>query len=249
MTERATPIDARLRVLLVMLEPTFALARILGLSLDELQRLVALGYFREYKLRGLSLRQMSRYLGKSVRTIAELSKASGEAGPLLDESRWLEWQRELVRAGSMSTIDAEGAAALLPGVDREEAEEMLESLVAAGLLVAREDGRYAAATEHVNMVREDLDARLDSLRQFLGGVAHVVYRRFFRDEGGEAFARVWTFSAERAQAAAFRAQQYETMREHAIRMDGSDAADKVELSALLAVVEHPTDPRWRSRRR
>src|SRR5688572_13117880 len=111
-------VDLRLRIVALSLEPTLALARIAGLPLDELQQLVADGYFRELRLRGLSLEQVARRFGKSKRTVVSLSVRSQQEGPLLDESRRLGWQRQVVRLTSTGARSTEELRAVV-GIDPE----------------------------------------------------------------------------------------------------------------------------------
>ena len=240
-------VDLRLRIVALSLEPTLALARIAGLPLDELQQLVADGYFRELRLRGLSLEQVARRFGKSKRTVVSLSVRSQQEGPLLDESRRLGWQRQVVRLTSTGARSTEELRAVV-GIDPERADEELEQMVESGLLERDADGRYRAAVMHVSFAREDVDARIESLRHFLQTVAHVLYRRFFRAEpGSEAFARVLTFSAVPEALSRLRERFYEQLREAAIAADGEAPESAAQGSVVFAAVTTPTDLAWRTR--
>ncbi|MEM9074510.1 MAG: hypothetical protein AAGE52_38805 [Myxococcota bacterium] len=248
MADHATSstVDLRLRILAVSLEPSLALARIMALPLDDLQQLVTDGYFRELRLRGQSLRQISRRMGKSLRTVATLSKRSQEKGPLLDESRRLGWQRAVIRATSQQACTVDELRAL-GGVEDHRVEEELEQMVASGLLEV-EDERYRVAVVHVSFAREETDARLESLRHFLTTVAHVVYRRFFRPEpNAEAFARVLSFSAEPQTLSALRARYYEALRDSVIETDSEASDEAPQGSVVFAAVTTPTDLAWSGR--
>lgn len=59
----------------------------MGLSVDDVQRLATLAYFREYRTRGLSLRQIAKRIGKSLRTVATLSKTANDTSIDLDDER------------------------------------------------------------------------------------------------------------------------------------------------------------------
>src|SRR5688500_7635165 len=118
----ATPqstVDLRLRIVALSLGPTFALARIVGLPLDELQQLVADGSFRELALRGLGRQPVARRSGKSKRTVVPLSNRSQQQGPLLDESRRLGWQRQVVRLTSLDARSVEDIRREVVGVEPE----------------------------------------------------------------------------------------------------------------------------------
>lgn len=247
-TRSQNTVDLRLRIVALSLEPTLALARIVGLPLDDLQQLVADGYFRELRLRGLSLEQVARRFGKSKRTVATISKRSHEQGPLLDESRRLGWQRQVVRLTSVEARTAEAIRREVVGVDAERIEEELEQMVESGLLERDEEGRYRAAVLHVSFAREDVDARIESLRHFLQTVAHVLYRRFFRPEAGtEAFARVLTFSAAPDALARLRERIYDQLKREAIAADAEAPENTAQGSVVFAAVTTPTDLAWKTR--
>jgi hypothetical protein len=241
-------LDLRLRIVALSLEPTLALARIVGLPLDDLQQLVADGYFRELRLRGLSLEQVARRIGKTKRTAATLAKRSKTQGPLLDESRRLGWQRQVVRLTSLEPKTADDIRAEVVGVASDRIEEELEQMVESGLLVRDDDDRYRAAVVHLSFAREDVDARIESLRHFLQTVAHVLYRRFFRPEpGSEAFARVLTFSAAPEALGRLREAFYERLREAVIAADAEAPEEAIQGSVVFAAVSTPTDLAWRAR--
>src|SRR4029453_2963377 len=79
---RISPLDLRLKVIAIVLEPALALARVLALPLDDLQRLVATGYFCEARTYGLSFRQIARRFDKSLRTVTNLARSSSADLPL-----------------------------------------------------------------------------------------------------------------------------------------------------------------------
>lgn len=246
MHEKLSGIDVRLRVLAVTLEPALSIARVMGLSLDDLQALVADGYFRELRLRGLSLAQVARRLGKSARTAATLSKKSNAMGPLLDASRRLGWQREVVRAVTAGPLSREQLLALVPSADSSMVEETLAQMVRSGLLDETDEG-FAPSTAHVSFARPDVDARLESLRHMLTSVAHVIYQRFFRSlDEGEALARVLSFSATAEQLEALGAQ-YPKLRDAVIEADGAAPEDADQGAVVFVVVRTPDDHLWRRR--
>ncbi|HBQ18673.1 MAG TPA: hypothetical protein DEF51_48610 [Myxococcales bacterium] len=246
-TRSVNTVDQRLSTLAVLLEPVCTLARVLGLSLDDLQRMLAVAYFREYRQRGLSLPAVARHLGKSERTVAKLSKESREEGSL-EGSRRLQLQRDVVRLGSIGPVDRETVGRLQPRLDATLVDDLLGQMELAGLVEETEAG-WVTVAEHIDMVSTELEARLDSLRHFLTSVAHLVYARFFkREPEASAFARVWTFTGTRAGLDALERETYERLRASAIALDGEDTDAKKLASVLFALVEPPDDIAWKPRR-
>ena len=79
-------IDLKLGALSALFEPAASVSRLLGLSVDDVQRLATTAYFRELRGRGMSLRQIAGRIGKSLRTVATLSKtAASLPEPVPDE--------------------------------------------------------------------------------------------------------------------------------------------------------------------
>ncbi|MEM9195629.1 MAG: hypothetical protein AAGF12_41060 [Myxococcota bacterium] len=176
-TETPSPIDARLRVLMSLLEPPLTFARLLNVSLTDMNELVATGYFRMLKARGVSWQGMVRRMQRSRRAIANLAKRARSAEPVLQGSQRVQLRRKLVR------VLAEGPAGLeelLQRVSKDDAEtlpEELEALVAEGI-VELEDREYRVSAAVLDLIGPGFDERLDSLRHFLEVVSQVVYRRF-----------------------------------------------------------------------
>ena len=242
-------LDARLLALAVTLEPALAMARILGLSLDDLERLVAIGYFREFRRRGLSLRGMTQRFGKSLRTLAILSKRTQQAGPPLSGSQRMGRKRRVVALLATSGRTSRATISRrLRDTTREELDETLAELVTDGIVARRED-RYEVVAAHVDLVKADLDHRIESLRHFLFAVGEVIYRRFWLiDDGGEAFARVFTFSASPRDLEQLRARLYALIREEVMKIDAESGSreDAIQGSITFTVVQRSDDPRWKA---
>lgn len=244
---RVSPVDVRLRVVALALEPALALARIAALPLDDLQRLVAAGYFRDARSRGLSFRAIARRFDKSLRTITNLSNVANEHGVPLESSQRLTWRRQLVHAAAARP---EGVAEralfqMLPDASTEALEAELQQLVDEGIL-ERADERIRVVARHLDLVQNDLAPRLESLRHFLRAVTAVVYRRFFvLDADAEAFARVLSFSTSRADLAALREHAYRVLREGAFEADAAEPEDGAQALAVFAIAEEPDDLAWR----
>lgn len=247
---RVSPIDLRLRVVAAALEPGIVLARVMALPLDDVQRLIAIGYFREARSRGLTLQQIARKLRKSVRTVATLSRQANELAPLLPSSSAVTCRRRVVEIvaarGSTTCGDVVHA---LPDTKRDEVRAAVQQLVEEGILV-RDGESLSVAIAHLDLVADDADHRVDSLRHFLRSVTAVVYRRFFVNDGdAEAFARVLTFRASREALKAVRAKSYSDLRGEVLDLDShaEDAEDAVQASVVVGFAEEPTDVFWRTR--
>ena len=247
-----SPIDLRLQVLMTMLGPVAALSRVAGLSLEDLHELVSVAYFRELKLRGMSWQGIAQRLKRSRRYVANLSKLASATVPPLPKSRQVRWRRQIVRAiARHGSADLDQVCGELPDATRDDLEAELQQLVEAGIL-EREGERFRVVTELVDLVQGDLEHRLDSLRHFLDGVTHVVYRRFFtRPSEAEAFARVLTFSGFRTSISKLREQAYDNMYERIVSVDAEAEGDEsaVQATVGLIVVETPTDLAFKPRSR
>ena len=248
MTQRHRQLEARLRVVSVALEPALILARVMGLGLDDLQAMVASEYFRQFRLRGLPLPQIARKLGKSDRTVASLSKRAQARGPLLDQSRRLGWQREVLRALTPHALTREQILSQTQSVAKDELDETLERLVASGLI--DEDGEmFRASVAQVTFALPDLEARLESLRHLLTSVTYAVYQRFFRAAPNEeSFARVLTFSASPEQLSHL-ANHYPALRDTIVQIDGDAHPNSEEAAMVFIAVRAPKGPAWRHRRK
>ncbi|MCC7536823.1 MAG: hypothetical protein IT379_11445 [Deltaproteobacteria bacterium] len=252
--ERISLIDVRLRVIAIALEPALVLARVVALPLDDLQELVAVGFFRETRARGLSLGAVANRFQKSLRTVKSLSKrAASETRPLAASQR-LTWRRrvaELVSAGA--GLRRDDLVRALPDAPPAEIDAALDQLVDEGILAR--DGELALVDgPYLGLVRQALDQRLDSLRHFLTATTQVIYRRFFGGsvppDDADAFARVLTFRASRPDLGTIRDKAYDTLRSEVLAADSraQDDPDAPQASVVLALVQTPTDPFWRPRR-
>ncbi len=247
-----SPVDVRLRVIKAALSPGIVLARVAALPLDDLEALVAVAYFEEARERGLSLRAIARRFGKSLRTIATLSKRASESGVLVEASRAIAVRRRLVEhlARATGTQNAEELCQSVPDVRANEVREQIQQLVDEGILT-EVDGAYQVAAAHLPLLGDELDQRLESLRLLLSGATQTIYRRFFSVGGdGTALARVLVFSAVRDDLSALAERLYEALRSGAIALDAAAQGreDAKQSSCVLCVVERPEDPAWRSPR-
>jgi hypothetical protein len=248
--ERITAVDVRVRVVAVALEPALLLARVMALPLDDLHHLVSVGYFREARARGMSLRAVARRFSKSLRTIATLSRTAGTALPALEGSRRIGLRRSIVaRVAEQGAATAADLGGALPDTKPGDLREALEQLVAEGILEL-EGERYTVVVAHVSMVKADVDHRIDSLRHFLGAVTQVVYRRFFTNEPeAVALARVLTFAARREELAGLTESTYADLRKTVLEVDSASEGREGARQASVAVcfVEAPLDAHWKPR--
>ena len=245
MKRRISPVDLRLQVLAVMLEPPLTLARIMALPLDDLQRVVATGYYREARRRKLTQAAIAKRFKKSLRTIATLAKEAESDRPILARSEGAELRRRIVEAISKGEQTLESLQRRLPKAALS-VSEALDDLVDEGILERRGD-RWVGVTRHFNVVHEEAEARLDSLRHFLGAVTKVVYSRFFNGDGETGFARVLTFATETGSLHDEMKQRYADLRDAAIRLDGEAGESAPHASVAMCYVEEPTDHHWKER--
>jgi hypothetical protein len=230
-----SPIDLRLRLIALALEPGLTLARLSALPLDDLQVLVATGYFRQWRARGLSLRGIARVLHRSLRTVATLSRKAGGDAALLPAGERITVRRKLAaRVAARGPIGRSALAASVRGVRRAEVEAEIAQLIDEGVFAQRH-GRVALATQFLDLVGEDVERRLDSLRHFLEAVTHVIYQRLVAaDARAVAMARVLTFRAGPADAAALRDDQYAALRDAVVAADARAATTRARSRSRIA---------------
>ncbi len=234
-----SPVDLRLYVIAAALKPALTLARVAGLELDDLQELVADGYFRELQQRGLSWENIARRLGKSRRTIGSIARRSSLRP--LDSSRAIERMRGAVAAVARSRELSEVDLAAVLRVDVDEVRAVVSSLVEEGVLDRRDDVLVVAAPM-LDLVSEDAEHRLDSLRHFFDAITSAVHARFFGGRGGpEAFARVLTFSARKTDLGRLRDAVYGDLERAIVAEDAAatNEADAVQASFALCLAEVP----------
>jgi hypothetical protein len=216
------------------------LARLSGLPLDDLQALVATGYFRQWRARGLSLRGIGARLHKSLRTTATLSAKAGADGALTALSKRIGWRRKLVaRVAELGSCERRQLGGVVRGERRAEVERELDQLVEEGVLT-EQDGSLAVAVQYLSLLGDNVDARLDSLRHFLDATTHVIYQRFFApDAAAVALARVLSFRAEQGDLSALRDEAYAALRDRVVAVDARAGADARAASIAFCVSEVP----------
>ena len=238
-------VDLRLRLIAVALEPALALSRASAVPLDDLQALVTVGYFRELRSRGMTLRAIARRMQKSVRTVAGLSQRAARAGDLAAGSPRLRWRRKLVaHLGKRTRASVEQLRRLVPGATRAEVEEELKQLAAQGIVRLDERGAELCAGL-MTMVSDQLEPRIDSLRHFLEVVTQVIYQRFWTtDDADDAFARVLSFRVEPSELKALRSSCYASLRDAVIEADRGAGAEAADVSAAVCFVRGSSALPW-----
>lgn len=235
----ASPIDLRLRVVALALEPGLTLARLSGLSLDDLQSLVATGYFRQWRARGLSLRGTARAMHKSLRTVATLSQKAGAEGTLSPLGKRIAWRRKLLaRVAEVGAIERKKLIAIVRGEPRAEVDAEVQQLLDEGVLALSRDS-IVLAVKHLRLLDQDLDARLDSLRHFLDAVTQTIHQRFLGDDA-IALARVLTFRADTAHLIELRDKTYAALRDGVVAADGAASTEAHSATVAFCISETPT---------
>jgi hypothetical protein len=213
--------------------------------LDDLQDMVTVGYFRELRSRGMTLRAIAGRMHKSVRTVASLSQVAARKRDHSGGSQRLRLRRKLVAyLGKHSRASIVQLQRAMRNVARAELDEELQQLAAQGI-VRLDDRAVELAASLMTLVSDQLEPRIDSLRHFLDVVTQVIYQRFWTaDLGQEAFARVLSFRVEPAQLERLRDAYYESLRNAAIEVDGKAGANAVDVSAAVCFVRASATLPW-----
>ncbi len=240
-------IDARVRIVAAFLEPPLRFARLAGLPLDELQELVAQGYFRELSRRGMSWSAMAKRMDKSRSTVAGLARRTAEADSPLVTSDRFSIQRRIVR--KLANGKLQRTEALLASLSEFRAKDVREALgvLTAEGLVKESDDQVQISTALLDVMGPGFDERLASLRHVLSVMSQTVFHRFFSDGGAEhAFARVLTFSSRQDAGVKLSLKAYDALETAVVKEDA--AASKVEhageTSVIVVCSEKPEAREW-----
>lgn len=247
---KSSALDGRIRLIALALEPALVLARIAALPLDDLQSLVATGYFRETRARGLSYPMIARRFDKSVRSVATLAKEAASKQVLPRATNATTRRRKILETISRrNQVTRKALGQAFSQLSPKELDDELVQLTENGLLVEK-GGMFRLAKSHFDFTHGELEQRLDAVRHLFSGVAQVIFQRFFTPTGStaEAFVRTFTFKADRASLSTFRQRSYERMKDEILDVDRSAPRnDAANASAILCVVEEPKDPAWSPR--
>lgn len=235
-------LSRRLRVLAVAFLPGLRLARIAGMTLDDVIELVTLAYFEEHHQAGLSWTALERRLGRSRRTIASLSKRFAESGFAIDGSGLFRQQRSIVERLAHGPTSRATLQETLPPANL--LDEALQALCDAGVVEADGD-TYRLATSFVDQVGETFEERLDGLRHFMETVAQIAHQRFFTDESQEALARTVGFSSSSAQRTALGHVLLENIITAVTAVDGESSDEpRDETAVIFSILPRPKGPAW-----
>jgi hypothetical protein len=229
-------------VIALALEPALVLARIAGLSLDDVQALTATGYFREMRSRGYSLRAIARRFSKSLRTVATLSKQASDQGAFAQLGERMTLQRKLV---AHIARNAGATRSHLPRAmshtDPQAVHDAITQLIDDGIVID-DNGKLRVVASLLLLTGSTLDQRLDSVRHFLDACTQTLYQRFFTADSDEhAFARVLSFVATPEDLKRLGTGHYESLKNDVVEADARATAtpDPVQSAVVFGYVRSP----------
>lgn len=247
-----SPMDLRLKVVGVMMEPALTLAGILRLPLADVTQLVRTTYVRIGKRRGASVRALAKRFGVAPNTIQAIANVLRDHD-LPDQFGAAVTRRRIIvqHLSEQPESSAEIVRTLDPSSSPDEMDEALDQLRQDGMVHVEEEA-IGLAKQHLSIARGDPLHRLDSLRQMTETFCKVVYRRFFNPPNpGEAYGRVFTFACAPEDLVAIREDTYLRLSS-AVRAADERATAKGNgriSSAMLVFVEEPDDPVYLGRKR
>ena len=238
-----SPIDVRLRVIALALEPALVLARIAGLGLDDVQSLVATGYFREMRSRGHSLRAVARRFGKSLRTVATLSKQAAEQGRFAQLGERMTLQRKLVaHIARHGTVTRAHLPRAMASTDLQAIQAAIAQLIEDGIVI-EDGGKLRVVASLLMLTGSTLDQRLDSVRHFLDACTQTLHQRFFvpNADDNDAFARVLSFTATSEHLRQIGGRHYEALKNDVVEADARAATsgDPQQAAVVFGYVRSP----------
>ncbi len=236
-------LNRRLRVLALAFLPGLRLARIAGMTLDDVIELVTLAYFEEHQQAGLSWTALERRLGRSRRTIASLSKRFSESGFAIDGSEIFKTQRDIVEALAERDLTRGELKKRLSA--HEHFDAALEALIDASLVTKTSQAIQLNASL-VDQVGESFEERLDGLRHFMETVAQAAHQRFFAQSAQEAIARTVGFLSSGAQRTALGHVLLENIITAVTAVDAdAGAAEREETVVIFSILARPKTPAWK----
>lgn len=168
------------RVLFALVGPAAAWCRKMRVPLSEFEQLSRLAYYEELRSRGNATQaQVADVFGKSLRTIVEVERQY--------RSEFLapEYEESLSRRVEEALTDApQTVAALAVAVDADpsDVERVVGALNVIGRVDGNNDSGYFRRPELRAMVRDDLLARIDGLKNQLDVLMATVNNNFARNE-------------------------------------------------------------------
>lgn len=247
-----SPMDLRLRVIGVMLEPALTLACIMRLPLSDVTQLMRTTYVRIGRARGSSIRALAKRFGVAPNTIQSISNVLRDHGLAERFGAAVSRRRAIVQHLTLQPDSTRAAIYALDADSRPaDMDDALEHLREEGIIHVEGD-RVTLAKPHLLIARKDPLHRLDSLRQMAETFSKVVYRRFFHPPiEGEAYGRVFTFACSPQDLVALREEAYVRLSQSIRAADAraTNRADGVIASVMLVVVQEPDDALYRTRKK
>lgn len=208
------------RVLYSMLGPAIRFAHQCHIPLDRVTEMASLGYLSSLRQTGMTLREASDVLGKSLRTVNSISKRLRQDFFAPEQEHGLPRRIEFHLTSSALTVDqllerlGSGGTAGSSEVLRPHVEQALAVLVSEERirLVEGATDTYELAQPYANLVRRNLARRIDGLNDLSDAVLATVMERFFTQNDTTAFARTITFAAPEEGLVELRQRLYDTLR-------------------------------------
>lgn len=248
MTHPADPPSDQLPrwVLYLLCGPAAALGVRLGLSMRDLLDIMQLAVYRATRDQGWSQKEAAERLDVSVRTIAELSRATKDTFSAAEDAFELPRRIELLLWAEPLTVVR--LAQALRTIEPERVEAAVAQLEAEGRIIAHgpADRRRYRVTRDLSMFPPDaVLARLDGLKRFMGGVQRTVAARFFGDrtQAGALNFDFRMLATDGARFARYREVLLDLIRglDHAAvaKRAKDDAAETVRVSWSMFWLEEP----------
>ncbi len=203
----------------------------LSMPLGQMEDLLRLAYFREARVeRGMLLPDVARVFGKSLRTVASVSKTF-QSDFFAPEDQ-LAFRRAIVRHLDDQPMSRDALVALWP--ERADVGVAIDDLMREGK-VAEVDGLLIREPSQVEFFDDgSSDRQIDGLNRQMDILASAVWQRVVeRRTDGSAAARSYVFDASEQDFDALVAELQQTLRDRAIEADS--AANKRGISVRRAV--------------
>lgn len=236
--------ELRARVIYALFLPAVRLARAFEVDLGELRGWLEVAYFHDMRCEDLKMREIAEVMGVSMSKVSLLSrqlKASFVRPEIEAElPRRIEF---MLWAEPLSSAKIKQVLTDVPGAQVDRA---LRQLHEQGRLRRVEQGTVIAHALDVTTDRrvwEDWVARIDGLQDILGGLANVVFGRFFRGEP-RALARTLTFRVERQALEQLRQLYEQVVFPRVVELDAqaeqaaSADVEEISLSLFWAPVDY-----------
>ncbi|MCA9524407.1 MAG: hypothetical protein KC609_25740 [Myxococcales bacterium] len=212
------------RLLFSLLKPVIRFARRCRIPLDRLVELITLGYFKDLRAGGLTVKESAEVLGKSVRTVTAISQRvkSDFFAPEAEHGlpRRIEYFLAIEPQTMAQLLESLGGEAV---DNRSAIEAALASLLRDERIVAETRGGrlvYRANADYVTLTQDNWERRIDALNHLGEATLDTVISRL-QENDPDAFARVFTFAATSDALGELREQVYRTLRDGTAHLEGA----------------------------